>query len=72
MLMHGFVDVILQELMTSNSPAAMEAGLLILADLASYSTDHLRPHLAGLHPLLGNSLSNSSIPVQVGGQAGLG
>jgi hypothetical protein len=55
----------LQGLITSGSPCAMEAGLLILADLAGYSTDHLRPHLAGLQPLLAGCLSNSSIEVQV-------
>lgn len=56
----------LQELVTSSSPQAVEAGLLIIANLASYSTDHLRPHLAGLQPLLANCLSHNAIDVQVG------
>jgi hypothetical protein len=43
----------------------MEASLLILADLASYSTDHLRPHLGGLQPLLAACLNTASIDVQV-------
>eukprot|EP00878_Enallax_costatus_P012560 GHUV01013118.1.p1 GENE.GHUV01013118.1~~GHUV01013118.1.p1 ORF type:complete len:1009 (+),score=321.88 GHUV01013118.1:364-3390(+) len=55
----------LQELISSNNPAAMEAALLILANLASYSTDHLRPHLGGLTPVLGSCLAHSSIDVQV-------
>eukprot|EP00878_Enallax_costatus_P025941 GHUV01027801.1.p1 GENE.GHUV01027801.1~~GHUV01027801.1.p1 ORF type:complete len:109 (-),score=27.44 GHUV01027801.1:750-1076(-) len=57
----------LQELISSNNPAAMEAALLILANLASYSTDHLRPHLGGLTPVLGSCLAHSSIDVQVRG-----
>ncbi|WIA40679.1 hypothetical protein OEZ86_004377 [Tetradesmus obliquus] len=55
----------LQELATSPNPAAVEAGLLIIANLASYSTDHMRPHLAGLQPLLGNCLNHAAIDVQV-------
>lgn len=38
---------------------------MILADLANYSTDHMRPHLAGLHPLLANGLNAANIDVQV-------
>ena len=45
----------------------MEAGLLILASLASYSTDHLRPHLGSLQPMLGQCLNHSAIDVQVRG-----
>ncbi|KAF6254101.1 armadillo-type protein [Scenedesmus sp. NREL 46B-D3] len=55
----------LQELATSSSPAAVEAGLLIIANLASYSTDHMRPHLAGLQPLLGTCLSHAATDVQI-------
>ncbi|KAF8055485.1 IPO5 [Scenedesmus sp. PABB004] len=55
----------LTELVNSGNPAAMEAGLLIIASLASYSTNHLRPHLAGLHPLLASCLNHASIDVQV-------
>jgi hypothetical protein len=54
-----------QELATSSNPASVEAGLLIIANLASYSTDHMRPHLAGLQPLLGNCLTHATIDVQV-------
>jgi hypothetical protein len=36
-----------------------------MADLAAYSTDHLRPHLAGLHPLLAATLNSPSLDVQV-------
>lgn len=55
----------LHELISSNNPAAMEAALLILANLASCSTDHLRRHLGGLTPVLGSCLAHSSIDVQV-------
>ena len=51
--------------MSSSEPRTAEAGLLILADLAGYSTDHMRPHLTGLHPLLANSLNSPSTDVQV-------
>lgn len=64
---HAWPEVLpqLQELIASNNPAAMEAALLIIANLASYSTDHLRPHLTGLIPVLGNCLAHSSTDVQV-------
>eukprot|EP00775_Hariotina_reticulata_P003510 gene3510-3780_t len=55
----------LTELINSGNPAAMEAGLLILANLASYSTDHLRPHLGSLQPMLGQCLNHNAIDVQV-------
>jgi len=55
------------ELLPALTPAAMEAGLLILASLASYSTDHLRPHLGSLQPMLGQCLNHSAIDVQVRG-----
>lgn len=54
-----------QALINSSNPATSEAGLLILADLAGYSTDHLRPHLAHLHPLLANGLNAADMDVQV-------
>jgi hypothetical protein len=60
-----FSPCVLQELATSSNPAAVEAGLLIIANLASYSTDHMRPHLAGLQPLLANCLNHAAIDVQV-------
>lgn len=48
----------------------MEASLAILATLAAYSTDSLRPHLAQLHPILGACLGHASLEVQVrGGRA---
>jgi hypothetical protein len=45
----------------------MEGALSILATLAAYSTDSLRPHLAALHPILGTCLGHPSLEVQVGG-----
>jgi hypothetical protein len=59
-----------QALINSSNPATSEAGLLILADLAGYSTDHLRPHLAHLHPLLANGLNAADMDVQVRGAVG--
>jgi hypothetical protein len=54
-----------QGLINSSEERTAEAGLLIMADLAAYSTDHLRPHLAGLHPLLATTLNSPSLDVQV-------
>jgi hypothetical protein len=48
-------------------PQAMEGALTILATLATYSTDSLRPHLAQLHPILGTCLGHPSLEVQVRG-----
>jgi hypothetical protein len=42
----------------------MEASLTILATLAAYATDSLRPHLAQLHPILGACLGHASLEVQ--------
>eukprot|EP00879_Flechtneria_rotunda_P032117 GHRR01035274.1.p1 GENE.GHRR01035274.1~~GHRR01035274.1.p1 ORF type:complete len:211 (+),score=79.96 GHRR01035274.1:166-798(+) len=56
----------LQAMIISATPATMQAGLLILANLATYSTQHLRPALPGLQPLLGQCLAHQSIDVQVG------
>lgn len=47
-------------------PQAMESALTILATLAAYSTDSLRPHLAQLHPILGACLGHAALEVQVG------
>jgi hypothetical protein len=60
--------LLLQSLINSSNPRTAEAGLLILADLAGYSTDHLRPHLAGLHPLLAGGLAADDVDVQVRGE----
>jgi hypothetical protein len=59
-----------QTLINSSESRTCEAGLLVLADLAGYSTDHLRPHLAGLHPLLANGLNAADTDVQVCGVDG--
>jgi hypothetical protein len=53
-------------------PQAMEGALTILATLATYSTDSLRPHLAQLHPILGTCLGHPSLEVQVRSCRGAG
>lgn len=55
----------LVERVQSGQPQAMEAALTILATLAMYSTDSLRPHMAQLHPILGACLGHASLEVQV-------
>ncbi|KAI8476174.1 MAG: armadillo-type protein [Monoraphidium minutum] len=55
----------LVERIQSGQPQAMEASLAILATLAAYSTDSLRPHLAQLHPILGACLGHAALDVQV-------
>ena len=56
----------LNQLVAAGNPAHMQAALNILANLASFSSDCLRPHLGGLHPLLGSCLQHTDIDVQVG------
>jgi len=55
----------LNQLVAAGNPAHMQAALNILANLASFSSDCLRPHLGGLHPLLGGCLQHRDIDVQV-------
>jgi hypothetical protein len=56
----------LNQLVAAGNPAHMQAALNILANLATYSSDSLRPHLGGLHPLLGSCLQHRDLDVQVG------